>query len=191
MVESLRFDQTFIIQYCEKMLIYQKQDCDLTLREGIKVYENYLIDNGKTPLTELNERSTLIRDHDASHVIFGLDTSLEEEALLDTWLLCGCSYKFSYLASYAKLPELKELTKKLLKEVGVTGFFKLYKSVIPTKLKIAFKNSRKMKKKWPFKHPEEFLDRKISDLREEFGIKILSPEERDLKKVIWSGSHTT
>ncbi|RZO97999.1 MAG: hypothetical protein EVA49_02510, partial [Gammaproteobacteria bacterium] len=123
------------------MIIYQKQDCDLTLREGIKVYENYLIDNGKTPLTELNERSTLIRDHDASHVIFGLDTSLEEEALLDTWLLCGCSYKFSYLASYTKLPELKELTKKLLKEVGVTGFFKLYKSVIPTKLKIAFKNS--------------------------------------------------
>ena len=45
------------------------------------------------------------------------------------------------MASYAKLPELKELTKKLLKEVGVTGFFKLYKSVIPTKLKIAFKNS--------------------------------------------------
>ena len=50
------------------------------------------------------------------------------------------------MASYAKLPEIKELTKKLFKEVGVVGFFKLYKNVIPTKLKIAFINSRKMKK---------------------------------------------
>ena len=172
------------------MLIYQNQECELTLREGIKVYVDYLIENGKTPLTDANAESTLIRDHDASHVIFGLDTSLEEESLLDTWLVSGCSYKFSYLASYAKLPEIKELTKKLLKEVGVVGFFKLYKNVIPTKLKIAFKYSRKMKKRWPFNHPEEFLDRKICDLREEFGIKILSPEQRNLKKVIWSGSHS-
>ena len=173
------------------MLIYQNQDCELTLREGIKVYVDYLIENGKTPLIDANAESTLIRDHDASHVIFGLDTSLEEESLLDTWFACGCSYKFSYLASYAKLPEIKELTKKLFKEVGVVGFFKLYKNVIPTKLKIAFKNSRKMKKRWPFKHPEEFLDRKICDLREEFGIQILTPEERELKKIIWSGSHST
>ena len=172
------------------MLIYQNQDCDLTLREGIEVYENYLVENNKIPLKD-PEDSTLVRDHDASHVIFGLDTSLEEEALLDTWLLVGCSYKFSYLYSYTKLPGIKDLQKKLLKEVGIFKFLEIYKNVIPTKLKIAFKNSRKMKKRWPFKHPEEFLDRKICDLREEFGIKILSPEERDLKKVIWSGTHST
>ena len=173
------------------MLIYQNQDCDLTLREGIKVYENYLVANGKIPLKEPNNESTLIRDHDASHVIFGLDTSLEEEALLDTWLGLGCSYKLSYLASYARLPELKDLTKKLFKELGVIGFLRLYKNVIPTKIKIAFKNTRKMRKKWPFKHPENFLDRKICDLREEFGIQILSPEERMVKKVFWSGFHST
>ena len=173
------------------MLIYQNQDCDLTLREGIKVYEDYLVANGKIPLKEPNNESTLIRDHDASHVIFGLDTSLEEEALLDTWLGLGCSYKLSYLASYARLPQLKDLTKKLFKELGVIGFIKLYKNVIPTKIKIAFKNTRKMKKKWPFKHPENFLDRKICDLREEFGIQILSPQERKVKKVFWSGFHST
>ena len=171
------------------MLIYQNQDCELTLKEGIKVYENYLIENNKVPLKELNNKSTLIRDHDSTHVIFGLDTSLEEESLLDTWLAFGCSYKFSYLASYAKLPEIKELTKKLYKEVGITGFLELYKNLLPIKLKIIFKNTRKMKKKWPFKHPEDFLDRKISDLREEFGIQILSSQERMVKKILWSGSH--
>ena len=35
-----------------------------------------------------------------------------------------------------------------------------------------------MNKKWPFKMPEEYLCMKISDLREEHGIKILLPEER-------------
>ena len=58
------------------MLIYQNQDCELTLREGIKVYVDYLIENGKTPLKDPDAESTLIRDHDALHVIFGLDTSL-------------------------------------------------------------------------------------------------------------------
>ena len=42
------------------MLIYQNQDCDLTLREGIKVYEDYLVSNGKIPLKEPNDESTLI-----------------------------------------------------------------------------------------------------------------------------------
>ncbi len=173
------------------MLIYQNQDCDLTLREGIKVYEDYLTDSGKVSLKELNKQSTLIRDHDATHVVFGLDTSLEEEVILDSWIFFGCSYKFSYLASYRKLPDLKESTKKLFKEIGIIGFFKIYKNVIPAILKIAFKNSRKMKKRWPFKLPEDLLNKKISSLREEFGIQILSPEERSVKKIFWSGSHST
>ena len=37
------------------MLIYQNQDCELTLREGIEVYENYLVENNKIPLKDLKE----------------------------------------------------------------------------------------------------------------------------------------
>ncbi len=37
----------------------------------------------------------------------------------------------------------------------------------------------KMKKKWPFKMPEEYLSMKISDLREMHGIKVLQPEEME------------
>ena len=36
-----------------------------------------------------------------------------------------------------------------------------------------------MNKKWPFKMPEEYLSMKISDLREEYGIKVLLPEEME------------
>ena len=35
----------------------------------------------------------------------------------------------------------------------------------------------KMKKKWPFKIPEEYLSMKISDLRKEYGIQVLLGEE--------------
>ena len=46
----------------------------------------------------------------------------------------------------------------------------------------------KMKKKWPFQMPEEYLDMKISDLREIHGIKVLSSEELNYFPTQWSGS---
>ena len=54
------------------MLIYQNQDCDLTLREGIKVYEDYLVANGKIPLKEPNNESTLIRSASGYMAWFGM-----------------------------------------------------------------------------------------------------------------------
>jgi len=32
------------------------------------------------------------------------------------------------------------------------------------------------------------MERTIASLREEYGIKILTPEEREVKKIQWSGS---
>ena len=94
-------------------LSFQKQDCKLLLEDGLIEYRTYLQMNNKKQLKDA-PGSYVIRDHDVTHVIFGLDTSLEEESLLDTWLAFGCRYKFSYLASYAKLPEIKELTNFLI-----------------------------------------------------------------------------
>ena len=55
----------------------------------------------------------------ATHVIFGMDTSLEQEAGLDTWLLFGCQFNWRYLRGYAQLPEIKALYKALMaEEVG-------------------------------------------------------------------------
>ena len=78
--------------------------------------------------------------------------------------------------SYYKLPELKELQDKLLSEVKVSGFLKLYKNVFKTKIKVL--KSLENEKKWPYQFPNEFYDRKISDLRKEYGISILKPEEK-------------
>lgn len=60
-----------------------------------------------------HDNETLIRDHDATHVIFGLDTTLEEEAMLDTWVIFGTNFKFKDLFKYNKNLNLK-ICKKII-----------------------------------------------------------------------------
>ena len=119
-----------------------------------------------------------MRDHDCTHVIFGLDISLEQEAILDTWVLWGSKWKLKYLLGYTKLPEIKQLTKDLFKELGILGFLKLYWRVSGIKRKVMFR-AFKMEKKWPFKEHEAILSMKISDLRKEHGIQVLLEEEME------------
>ena len=58
------------------MLLFQDPAKDLSLRDGIMLYRQYLLENNRKLLID-QTGSTLIRDHDATHVIFGLDTTLE------------------------------------------------------------------------------------------------------------------
>jgi hypothetical protein len=108
--------------------------------------------------------------------------------MLDTWVLWGTQYKFSYLNQYRKLPQLKDFSKNMFKELGISGFFNLLRSVLRNKITV-FKRTRKMSNKWPFRVPEDYLEKSILDLRSEYGIDILSLEERTPKrKLKWSGS---
>ena len=60
--------------------------------------------------------------------------------------------------------------------------------LLPIKLKIR-KRAKQMKKKWPFVSPASLMNQRVCDLREEFGIEILTPEERMVKNpLIWSGT---
>lgn len=168
-------------------LSFQEQGCSLTLEQGLEEYRGYLQANGKKQLSD-PPGSTIIRDHDVTHVIFGLDTSLEQESLLDSWVLMGTQWKLKELLAYNKLPELKELYKYLNKEVGYFRLFLMVIKLIPLKLKVR-KKAKQMNKKWPFVSPDDLLARRVCDLRDEYGIKILLPEERVIEKpLMWSGS---
>ena len=170
-------------------LSFQSQNCDITLAEGLEEYRAYLKTNGKKQLID-KPGSTIIRDHDATHVMFGLDTSIEQESMLDSWVFLGTKWKLKELLAYNKLPELKQLYKDLRHD---PGYFKLIMAAIkllPIKLKIR-KRAKQMNKKWPFVSPDSLMNQRVCDLREEYGIKILSPEERLVKKpLIWSGTMT-
>ena len=159
------------------MLEYQKQDCDLTLQEGLECYYKSFPESTDV-FKDNHETGTLMRDHDCTHIIFGLDVSIEQEAILDSWVLWGSKWKLSYLLGYQNLPQIKQLYKDLFKEFGLFGFIKIYWEIGSIKRKVIYR-SLKMKQKWPFKVPEEYLSKKICDLREMHGIKILLPEEME------------
>jgi hypothetical protein len=168
-------------------LSFQSQNCDLTLEEGLEEYRSYLRFNGKKQLID-KPNSTIIRDHDATHVVFGLDTSLEQESLLDSWVLWGCQWKFKELFAYQKLPELKELNKYLQKEVGYLKLVLIVFKLIPLKRRIR-RRTKAMNKKWPFNSPDSLMNQRVCDLRKEYGIKILEPEERIITEpLIWQGT---
>jgi hypothetical protein len=120
------------------MLEYQKQGCGLTIAEGLECYYNSFPES-KEVFKDNPQSGTLLRDHDCTHVIFGLDISLEHEAILDTWVLWGSKFKWKYLLGYNKIPEIKDLNKRLFKELGVSGFIKLFWKVGGIKRRVVYR----------------------------------------------------
>lgn len=169
-------------------LRYQQQDCALTLREGLAEYHRYLAQIGRKAMVD-SEGSRLILEHDTTHVIFGMDTSLEQEAGLDTWLLFGCQYEWRYLRGYAQLPDIKALYRALISEKGWRLFPRLYWKCLGLKWRIV-RRTRHMTNKWPFQFPEEWLDQPIATLRESHGIRVLTIGELATGDLIeWSGNY--
>ena len=117
------------------MLNYQKESCELTLKEGIEEYRKYLIANNRHVLGEncSEDEKVTILGHDATHVIFGLDASLEEEAMLDCWVIFGGDV-FKIIKEFYKgsldLNETNEKVFDLFKEVGYMKYTYLYLRVI-------------------------------------------------------------
>ena len=149
----------------------------------MEVYWNHLQDVGKKRLVD-NENSTVVMDHDYTHVIFGLDSSVEQEMILDRWTKRGTSgylkYVLDFVRLYLKNPEIREAIrenrKNLIKELGYLTLLRLAITTWP-KSRVVHKRAKKMKKKWGLRCPQELLNKKIYDLRNEYGIVILKPEE--------------
>ena len=107
--------------------------------------------------------------------------------MLDCWVIFGGDV-FKIIKEYFKgsldLKETNEKVFDLANEVGYLKFTYLYLRVMFQKWPKIFFRTRKMKK-WSYFFPADFLEKKISDLRKDFNIKILSPEERKIKKISW------
>ena len=160
------------------MLEFQKQNCQLTLEEGLKVYYEAFEDQGS--ILRGDTLPEFIFGHDCTHVIFGLGLSLKEEAILDTYTIYGCKNSIKIIFKAAgqifKSKELLNLYKKLISEHGLIGLLRLVNSSKKSK-KIARIKTKKMKKKWSYIVPKSYLSYQISDLRDEYGISVLTEEE--------------
>ena len=163
------------------MLEFQKQNCQLTLEEGLEIYYNAFED--QESILKGDTLPEFIFGHDCTHVIFGLGLSLKEEAILDTYTIYGCKNSIKIIIKAAgqifKSKELLNLYKKLIYEHGLIGLLKLVNSSKKSK-KIARIKTKKMKKKWSYIVPKSYLSFKINDLRDEYGISVLTEKELGL-----------
>ena len=159
-------------------LEYQNQNSTQSLREAIEEYHRYLTHIGRQVLADCPEDADPVwLYHDATHAIFGQDTTIEGEAALDFWVLFGTTFSWKLLKKYQQLPEIKDLSRAVVSELGITFIPKLYwrnKRVLWT----VIRHTRRMNKKWPFELPLALLDRRLSELREEYGITILTCQQK-------------
>ena len=154
------------------MLKYQHQNSSQTLIEGLEEY----YDSNPREVREFANKIPFLVNHDITHVVFGLGTSIEEESMLDTWTLRGTDITWKEIYNYAFDKELKKLTNIIVKnQGGWTRVILVIVKVIPQKLKIHFNRIPKMKKKWPYANVnEEMMSSKISELRKEYGIRLIA-----------------
>ena len=155
------------------MLRYQEQNSELTLQQGLE--EFYSINPHFKELSEPEGKKCLFFQHDITHIVFGLNTKLEEEHLLDSWALWGCKIKWKTMYEYMKHPAIKEISKEIYKDLGTWRIIKKIIVMIPLKLLVVFRALR-MKKKWDYHNlTDEQLSHKLSDIRKEYNINIYIP----------------
>jgi hypothetical protein len=145
---------------------YQNQDPDMTLAEALAEY--YAANTGRVlrPSDLSEECAGLFRSHDICHVIFGLDTTLADEAMADTRTLLSCDVGVRKYGRYlAANPEAKAI----FKEIGYLKCIWITVLAVPRILRATWE-AGKMPEKWPWMPPPAFQNRMVSDLRSEFGI---------------------
>src|SRR5665213_2966384 len=148
---------------------YQKQNSAQTLADGLEEY--YAANVGKVvrPRDLPPESASLFLSHDMCHVVFGLNTTLDDEALADVRTLLSCDVGVRRYATYlATDKQARALFKELgyLKSVWVTIL------AVPRICRATIEAFR-MKKRWPWTPPESFQERPLAELRQEYGIHLV------------------
>jgi hypothetical protein len=147
---------------------YQQQDSPQTLGEGLAEY--YAHNRGRVlPPDSLSpESAALFRSHDICHVIFGLDTTLEDEVMADTRTMLSCDVGWTRYAKYLNNPDAKAIFQELGYGTALWGTLK----TIPRILR-AVGEAWKTRRRWPWLPPASDFERTLADLRREYGIRVI------------------
>ena len=147
-----------------------------TITKQIQLLEEfYSINVQFKNLVEKNSpNAKVFKEHDYTHVLFGLGTSIEEESLLDTYVIWGMKFNWGVIFDFYKDPEYKEVIGDIVSKYGgYWGIFKIYLSLMPLKFRV-FLRCMKMKKKWDYHDiSERLLNRTLQDIRQEYNIVLM------------------
>jgi hypothetical protein len=141
---------------------YLAADCPLTLADGLEEFG--AANPGLLPPGD-GELREFIRAHDACHVLFGLTTTVEDEAVADTWTIFGSDVPLRRYASYLKHPEIAGL----IQQIGWWQMGLGTLRALPRVLR-AIGRARRMSAPWPFFHYARALDVPIAELRGRYNV---------------------
>jgi hypothetical protein len=144
---------------------FRAQDCPLTLAEGMAEFAGAQPDLLAPDERELAE---FVRAHDACHVLFGLGTALDEEALADTWTLLATDMSARRYAAFLRHKELAALFASVGAWQLVTGTLR----ALPRLVRVLWR-TRRMPARWSFWGYGEHLHTPLAALRERFKIRVL------------------
>ena len=146
---------------------YVIQDSSQTLREAITEYyarNPGLLDPEGMP----DDVAELFRQHDAGHVVFGCDTSLRGETLIDTWTVLGSTAGIRGYVEYFKYPQVKQVFAQV-------GYFRIaleFLRCLPDVGRVIVR-SRRLSSKWPWHDYQRYLDYSLRELRRQFNIRVV------------------
>lgn len=148
-------------------LRYVEADSRQSLREGIAEYyahNSALLDPAGLPA----EVAELFRQHDAGHVIFGCDTSLRGETLIDSWTIFATTAGLRGYLEYFKHPQVNQL----FAEAGYWRIVREFLRCLPDVFRVLAR-SRRVSARWPCPDYQRHLDRSLCDIRREFEIRVV------------------
>lgn len=141
------------------------QGCPCTLREGMAEFAAAQPGLLRPSDPEL---ARFIAAHDACHVLFGLTTVVEDEAIADLWTLFGSDMPVRRYAGYLRHPELASL----FVEVGAWQITKVMLRGLPRIVRTIVR-VRRMRVRWAFWGYADHLDTPVADLRQRFGVQLM------------------
>ncbi|MBE9030109.1 hypothetical protein IQ266_10250 [filamentous cyanobacterium LEGE 11480] len=153
---------------------YQEQNSTQTLQEALDEY-HALNPNLLKPDEMSANGAELFSNHDLIHVVFGLDTSLHDETLADTWTIFGSSIGFWEYLKYIKNPEAMQVLQDLSVN-GNTNYLTIAKEAIraiPDVFKV-IRRSRQMTQKWPWQNHQSYRLKTLGQIRQELGIQLIA-----------------
>lgn len=151
-----------------KRFVYQQQDAVMTVREGLAEYfagHPELLHDAQLGGTE----KALFHAHDLCHVVFGLDTTLIDEGLVDLWTMLASDVGvMRYLRYLMQSPNAVNIFKSVRWWQYVIDVI----SSLP-RMCLAIVSALRVKRKWPWDANEALLDKPLGELRREFGIRLV------------------
>lgn len=162
---------------------YQLQDSAMTLEEGLNEY--YKVNPGLSDPRTMDDRASAVyfRNHDTTHVIFGTHTDFINEGVNDLWTEFGVDissddYFMGFFQSQAGL----DITLHYLRQAHALPAMLYYPFQLLPTIK---SHAANMTKPWPWDAPPALYDRPLGELRKEFNIIVINPDEK-LKQVGFS-----